>query len=342
LENYIELFLLGELVTPPKVRYFSYKEQQARLNLSLKNVSQKYGSKNIPITFEELAKEGGWYQKDEKHFRFYETILSMEKMGDISIKELRGEEVVVSLINLLPSSKPESAVKILTSKDFDLNIEREQEFVKSIVALEDHVIRRDKWLATKKILGKIYEQLPAVGNEEYLVKIEKERLPPEQQKMLGDVLTHAYKAGILSSTPRHNTGPSKPVAVISSEMFRNFLSGDHVIVSNRNKFEEYYQLVSKLSVFIEEDGKSKFPGMYNLTDIPPKVNSADQKRIYILEKLKTEWDLTSISRRKINISNREWNQWRDEAGLTFDQLQSVLSQFQAEGIVRFDFLSEWQ
>ena len=117
MHEYINHFMLGELIPPPKVRYFGYQQQSEMLSQSIRQLSKKYGNQNFSITLDELAKEGGWQGKNEKNLRFYETVFALEMIGQIEIKALRKEEVVVSLTNKFdqPNNLPLSSSTLTTA-----------------------------------------------------------------------------------------------------------------------------------------------------------------------------------------------------------------------------------
>ncbi len=97
LSDYLDEFRTGDLLGAPKMRYFSYPKQREKLIEAIKVLTEKYDSKNLRVTFEELARAGGWYLKDENHFRFYETMFSLEKENVIKIIDLVKEEIIISL-----------------------------------------------------------------------------------------------------------------------------------------------------------------------------------------------------------------------------------------------------
>jgi hypothetical protein len=57
-----------------------------------------HDSKSFPNA-DEVAKAGGWYLKNEHHYRFYETVFALEMSGQIDITNLRKDEVVITLKN---------------------------------------------------------------------------------------------------------------------------------------------------------------------------------------------------------------------------------------------------
>lgn len=96
LNTYLDDFMGNKLLGPKGVRYFDPQKQSQDILTVIKKLSLKYGNKMI-LTSEEIAKEGGWYLRDEYHYRFYETIFALEKTGDIKITDLRKDEVILSL-----------------------------------------------------------------------------------------------------------------------------------------------------------------------------------------------------------------------------------------------------
>jgi hypothetical protein len=87
LNAYIDDFVANKLIAPKGVRYFDPEQQIANIRVALGTLSQKYG-KNMTITAEEIAKAGGWYIRDEHHYRFFESILALEKSGQIACRSM--------------------------------------------------------------------------------------------------------------------------------------------------------------------------------------------------------------------------------------------------------------
>ena len=96
LNIYLDAFIGNKLTNPVGLRYLDPKKQRQDILAATQKLSEKYGS-NMVLTAEEVAKAGGWYLKDEHHYRFHETILALEKSGDIKITDLRKDEVVFTL-----------------------------------------------------------------------------------------------------------------------------------------------------------------------------------------------------------------------------------------------------
>jgi hypothetical protein len=95
LNTYLSDFMESKLLGPKGVRYFDPKKQSRDILAVIKKLSAKYGS-NMVLTADEVAKAGGWYLKDEHHYRFYETLFALEKSGDIKITDLRKDEIILT------------------------------------------------------------------------------------------------------------------------------------------------------------------------------------------------------------------------------------------------------
>ncbi|MFZ3029820.1 MAG: hypothetical protein WA095_02385, partial [Minisyncoccia bacterium] len=118
LNAYVADFIAGELIPPQGVRLFIFEQQKNNILGAIQSLAARYGKKNIAITFEEVARIGGWANKDEHHYRFYETILALEQLGEIEIKDLRKEEVILSLVEkTVPEKEKVAPVKELSPAD---------------------------------------------------------------------------------------------------------------------------------------------------------------------------------------------------------------------------------
>lgn len=122
-DDYIGEFITGDLVSAQGVRYFQFQHQKDNIFGTIKQIAVKFGAHNMVITAEEIAKYGGWEYKDEHHYRFYETLLALEKTGEIEIKSLRGAEIIISILDNQP--KPTATVEVQDdprerfNKDYD-------------------------------------------------------------------------------------------------------------------------------------------------------------------------------------------------------------------------------
>lgn len=95
---YINDFMVGNLVPPQGVRYLKFDQQKNDILNAIQSLATKYGSTNMAITFEEIARCSGWEDMRERYYRFYETLFALEKSGDIEIKDLRMTEVIISFL----------------------------------------------------------------------------------------------------------------------------------------------------------------------------------------------------------------------------------------------------
>lgn len=96
LATYLNDFGQNKLTAPKGIRYADARKQCDGFYLALHKLFQKFGPK-MTVTAEDIAKAGGWYLLSEHHFRFYETIFTLEKDGHIVIHDLRKEEVLLTL-----------------------------------------------------------------------------------------------------------------------------------------------------------------------------------------------------------------------------------------------------
>lgn len=98
LNAYLKDFTSGKLIAPKGIRYADPQKQLSDISAALDKLSGKFGT-NMILTAEEIAKAGGWYIRDEHHYRFYESIFALEMSGPIDITNLRKEEAMVTLKN---------------------------------------------------------------------------------------------------------------------------------------------------------------------------------------------------------------------------------------------------
>jgi|GEM_PF-5966033 len=337
MHEYINHFMLGELIPPPKVRYFGYQQQSEMLSQSIRQLSKKYGNQNFSITLDELAKEGGWQGKNEKNLRFYETVFALEMIEQIEIKALRKEEVVVSLTDKFdqPDNLPQDKAN---KKVFDL--EEEKAKITTIKFKPDFETAKTKWLDVKNILDAIHKKLPPLEDSDGIVKqvvsIENDPFTPEQKKILPTVLKHAYNNGVASLPV------SKSSAVISSEPARKFIEGASILIQDLSKFENYKAKIDDLCSFIEKEGGEKFANVVKQKDHSevhppsPTLTTADKKRLCVLEKIKEEWDLMPKRNNEIIVMRASWQkliQWEGDCVVDYDQLKNILQGFQDEDLI---------
>lgn len=68
----------------------------------------------------------------------------------------------------------------------------------------------------------------------------------------------------------------------------------------------------------------------------------DEKRLFLLERLKEEWDVYP-NKSRYTISQRKYHEWMREAGIDdFYQLQNYFAGLRDMGlVVKFDFLPDY-
>ena len=101
LNDYLDAFRAGNLVAPEGARYYGAKQQRDTIFKKIDELSEFQGPKNLKITLDDIARVTDDYNRvlarNHEYYRFYETILSLERTGDIKITDLVGEEAIVSL-----------------------------------------------------------------------------------------------------------------------------------------------------------------------------------------------------------------------------------------------------
>lgn len=186
-DEYIDDFIAGDLVSANGVRYFQFQHQKDNIFGSIKQIAVKFGAHNMVITSEEVAKYGGWEYKDEHHYRFYETFLALEKIGDIAINNLRGAEIIISILD----NQPKTVVEVQDdarerfNKDYNQFGSRRAEVLQmahQVDKYKEHVISVNEQVRIKKALGHTPQSnkdpMTEVGKDNigYLI-IQGERIP---------------------------------------------------------------------------------------------------------------------------------------------------------------------
>ncbi len=321
LDGYITAFMLNELDQPRGVRYYGYRQQREKICASILIASKKYDNRNLALTFNELAKLGGW-EIDKNHIRFYETIIALARAGNLAIKNFRKEEVVFKLTDEFPDPSKHPPKEIL-------DIEKEKSRVSSLKFPDDLKKEKDRWYAVKNILDLIYDELPPIGRINKAINIA-DKVSEDNKRTLYYVMRSAFDNGALGFQSEVS------LAVISSEPAREFVEGRNILVKNRDKFNEYRAKVVELCLFADNVISSP----QSSSDSKREPNNADKKRLLILEHLKEEWDL---EQGQIDIPQSDWNRWMREASLNAHQLESVLRHFQDKGLIRnFEFFGEFE
>ena len=128
--------------------------------------------------------------------------------------------------------------------------------IQKVSTLSDHIFIRDNWIATKSILDLIYKSLSPLEYGTQTTSIDPRILSVLQKNILKGVLKNMLAAHVATFET------SKSQAVISNVPVIKFLNGEGIVIPNRHAFEDYRQKILKLCVFIEDDGKARFPTAY--------------------------------------------------------------------------------
>ncbi len=188
-DKYIDDFIAGDLVPGNGVRSYQFQHQKDNIFGSIKQIAVKFGSHNMVITSDEIARYGGWEYKDERHYRFYETLLALEKTGEIEIKSLRGAEIIISIIDKQSKQKTIPEINDDTRERFDKEYNqfgsRRAEVLQmahQVDKYKEHVISVNEQVRIKKALGHMPQSnkdpMTEVGKDNigYLI-IQGERIP---------------------------------------------------------------------------------------------------------------------------------------------------------------------
>ena len=93
INDYIDAFLQGDLIA----RYFKAEKQRTSFAIVIKALAGQLGHKNMPIKLQDIKDIANWQNGEEQSYRFYETLFSLERTGDIEIKDLMTNEVIISI-----------------------------------------------------------------------------------------------------------------------------------------------------------------------------------------------------------------------------------------------------
>ena len=94
------------------------------------------------------------------------------------------------------------------------------------------------------------------------------------------------------------------------------------------KFDEYYK---ECEIREGKDKKNEV--------LPQQISKADVKKLYILERLKDEWDLApkKINGKKISVSEQTHTVWQRKCDINYNQLGNILGTFEEESLIRYQF-----
>lgn len=163
----------------------------------------------------------------------------------------------------------------------------EKEKIQNIKVGTQHKIARDKWLNVKRILDAIYKLISPFNTEKKVdyqstlsnilskrdikihnrnlgqkIFLDPNKLPKEQQQFFESTLRHLLDIEAVNYVNYEDEN-----MISSSEPIRNFLKGN-ILIRDRNKFEQYHNQIAEFVDFIQQDGKERFPELY---DKHPKV-----------------------------------------------------------------------
>jgi hypothetical protein len=147
-----------------------------------------------------------------------------------------------------------------------MEIAIEKKRIEKITVGADHRLARDKWLNIKRIVDAIYKFLSPLSDDKQTISLDSNNLSSEQRRMLPYVMEDLLKNKIASYYEGNET------SVMSSDHYRRFLNGKHIIIENRNQFEDYRKKISELYDFIEKDGKKRFPEEYPLDAMQQNIS----------------------------------------------------------------------
>lgn len=109
MDAYLKNFDAGSLVAPHGVQYFDPSLQKNNTLTAIKAMTTNFGTKNLQVTPARIAEYGGWPLGNERHYRIFESIFSLEKDGELVISDLRKSELVLSLNGTPPAGASASA-----------------------------------------------------------------------------------------------------------------------------------------------------------------------------------------------------------------------------------------
>ncbi|HUD03118.1 MAG TPA: helix-turn-helix domain-containing protein [Candidatus Paceibacterota bacterium] len=218
MDSYLKNFDAGSLVAPHGVQYFDPTLQRNNTLTAIKAMTTNFGTKNLQVTPVRIAEYGGWPLGDERHYRIFESIFSLEKDGVLVISDLRKSELVLSLNETPPAGASASAQGAKASparKESVVELKPEIE-VGSLVAYSDGSIRYK---------GKMVELRPQMKDLCRLF-----------MRNQGTVLTHDdIRNAIVDSTKRGAT-PYTTIAKYVSELHGVLkVHFDRDVITNQNK-----------------------------------------------------------------------------------------------------------
>jgi hypothetical protein len=336
IQEYLNAFNEQRLIPPKGKRYLAVEEQKARFLKAIGVLEKKFG-KNILTNFAEIIQIGGRGNWREESCRFYETLFLLEQEGIIKIIDLRGLEVVFSIIQ---SPKPERR----RIEPFD--IEREFAKVKKMTDPAEHLIAQEKWLNVKFILGEISKILPPIksGMRQYLT-LKTDSFSDVQKDLLSYVMEYLLDIGGVHLPPQ-----PQPIIVVTSKPLMKVLSGEFAVIGDQEAIEEYISQVYELCNLIEKDARAKFLRR----DAPPISKTSKEKILKVLDVIHGRYELapkepqlqnhgTTITYGdgggKMKIVARDFLAGGE---INFHELEAILGMLKEEGLLNsFELIPEY-
>jgi hypothetical protein len=245
IQGYLDDFKGQKLIPPKGQRYFAVEEQKTKFLTAIGVLEKRFGKANISTNFTEIIQIVGRENWREGSCRFYETIFLLEREGVIKIVDLRGLEVVFSIIQS-PKPKREKIERFDIGKEFAK--------IKRIKDPTEHKITQEKWLNVKFILGEISKMLPPIksGMRQYLT-LKTDGFSDMQKDLLSYVMEYLLDIGGVHLPPQ-----PQPIVVVTSKPLEKVLRGEFAVIGNQDAIEEYISQVYELCDLIEKDARAKF------------------------------------------------------------------------------------
>ncbi len=337
IQAYLNDFKEQKLIPLKGQRYLAVEEQKAKFHNAIGVLEKRFGKDNISTNFTEIiqiVRRGDW---QEESCRFYETFFLLEEEGVIKIVDLRGLEVVFSVIQ---DTVPERR----TIEPFDM----EKEFAK-VKRMNDpvgHRLAHEKWLNVRFILGEIGKILPPIKSRmrQYL-SLNTDGFSDAQKTVLPLVMEYLLDIGGVELPPQ-----PKPIVVMTSEPLRKALQGERAVIGDQDAIEEYTAQVYELCNLIEEDAQVKFSKRVEVS----LSKSAKEKILKVLEVIHGRYELAPKEPQlqnhgitstigdgggKMRISAREFLKG---GAINFQELEAILGTLKEEGLLNsFELIPEY-
>lgn len=356
LDAYIDDFLAGNLVGPYGSSYYAAHIQ--RLNIYgyyIQPTTGEYGHKMRQLTIEKIATYLKWPPGEEKKYRFFETLLSLERTGNIVVNDVRQSEVIISLVteNDAPTATAATQVTPASGKTYtsvlslnpilDLSPEIQSKTGRFLDTLQNRIEMKAGAVTHSMSVSISKRALEmdgiAVDEAENFIAIFNRAITPRLEKPKDEEV--ANKKG-LYSLPL--------LDVLPALQFPLFELND----TGKENLEigvGYPPIVGEIRKRLPQ------PAAKPSTK---ELSAADKKRLFILERLKEEWDLAPKQNSgptmlqaglvvyqhhagEIDVPWYRFSAWLEQCGIDFYQLQNILTTFQQEELLEsFSVHSEYE